>query len=346
MKTNLTFFILLLILCGVNTKLAAQAENIKISHKVNPDKSIDLHYQKKKPGSYTIGLSFSNLTNCDIKNYKQVISGYSSFLVKLRPIESNKGVGYTVWYYTILGNLNSKADTLFKYALPFKDGKNIKVATPNNLDDDFFTKPVISARKVLSENSKVQQQNKISDTLKVTKHRKNYIFESGTADTIYSMRKGIVVKIVNDYLVNEAIQTRLKKNAIIVEHEDGTMATYFGFKKNGISVALGDNVNPGTELGILGITEKGTYKLNFGVYYLMDKNFKSHEEVDLRNYRSMYKFINPTFITQEGDVQIESGNVYTALVNEAIITKEFSKSEKKKYAKNQQMLNKLSYIKY
>lgn len=323
----------------MNNNAIAQVQNITITSKVNQDKSIDLLYTKKNPGSYTLGLAFSNVTNTDIRDYKKVIQGYSGMLVKLRPAEINRRIEYSLWYYSIMGDLNPKADTLFKYSLPFKKGKQVKINMAKKIADDFFIKPSFSGKKEILTDQSDKQQNKVIDstcaTCNTTKKKGSYIVESQMADTICSMRKGLVVKIIDEYFLGSANQSAFKnkRNFVIIEHADGTMARYTGFKKNGIFVELGDTVYPETELGVLAQTENGNYRLDFSVYYMFDKNFKSHEKVDLKNYKSMYKIISPYFVTQEGEVIIESGKEYTTSSDEAVITQEFSRSEKKKYIK-------------
>jgi hypothetical protein len=158
---------------------------------------------------------------------------------------------------------------------------------------------------------------------------------SDISDTICSMRKGVVVEVSNVYNDNssrDAYYTS-KRNSVIVEHADGTFAEYKGFKKNGIFVKLGQTVFPQTELGVIEKYDLKHYRLDFSVYYLSDKYLKENRNQTLKGYKNSYKYIAPFFITQEGEAVLQSKNEYTTVLNETIITQEFSRSEKKKYLK-------------
>lgn len=48
-----------------------------------------------------------------------------------------------------------------------------------------------------------------------------------------------------------------------MEHEDGTIAIYNGFKKNLIFVKLGQTVYPQTELGVIEEFNPGVYRADF-----------------------------------------------------------------------------------
>ncbi|MGO4770601.1 hypothetical protein ACEN2I_02975 [Flavobacterium sp. W22_SRS_FK3] len=308
MKKSIFYTFLLLCFFGIKNVLIAQDKNITVTSKRNEDKTIDLYYEKKIPGSYYLGLEFSNVTNCDVTELKTTIYAYNGFLVKLRPLDKSKGINYSMRYYYIMGSLNPKIDSSFQYILPFKSGKKYKIVEANNVSEKFF-----EAEKPLNW--------------------KSYILKSKNADTICSMRKGIVVKIINSYQNDSLdIQYTSKRNLIIVEHADGTIATYKGLKKNGILVKLGQEVYPQTKLGIIEMYSKSDYRLDFSISYLFDKNFNSKQT--LKNYKSRYAFIIPNFVTTDGTVKIESGKEYTSFFNENFFTQEFSRSDKKKYIKN------------
>ncbi|MBK0368714.1 hypothetical protein [Flavobacterium agrisoli] len=309
MKNQTKFLIYFLISTICSGSLLAQKQIITINKKVNDDKSIDFYYEKNSPGSYSVDLQFSNVQNCDVREHKAVLRSHSGFLMKLRPIDKNKGIGYSYNIYSIMGELNPRIDSLFGYSLPFKNGKKVKIKEAGNAGEKFLG------------------QEKPANW-------KSFFVISPTPDTICSMRKGIVVRIVNEHENTDsadAIYTS-KRNSVTIEHEDGTCATYTGFNQNKIWVKLGESVHPQTEIGVSEMYNGKGYTIHFNVHYLFDKDFKSTSK-NLKGYKSKFKNINPIFITQEGDVQIESGKEYTAKVDEMVITKEFSKSEKKKYAK-------------
>ncbi|OOG69257.1 hypothetical protein B0E44_12100 [Flavobacterium sp. A45] len=296
---------------GIQTKQFAQVQNITITSNANPDQSVDFYYEKKQPGSYYLSLEFSNISNCNIQNYKTIVSNYSGRLLKLTPIDKNQGINYSFQYYYIIGKPNPKIDTEFQYILPFKNGKKIRINEATNLGEIYFgsEKP---------------------------KNWKNYIVNSESPDTLYSMRKGVVVQLVNQYDASSSSELHYtsNRNSITIEHADGTFAIYEGLKKNSILVKLGQTVYPQTQLGIMEVFNTNNYRASFSIYFLYDKDFKFKQNQTLKNYKSEYEYITPNFVTQEGILKVESGKEYTSIYNEAALFQELTNSEKKKYLKN------------
>lgn len=309
MKNKILFLLAFLCFLSINSKVSAQSQNVTITSKRNDDKSVDLYYEKKNPGTYTVRIELSNVNNCDITSYEKTIIGFSGNFVKLRPVDKSKGISYSMRYFTIMGEAKPRVDSLFLYTLPFKNGKKVKIFEAGNVGEKYF-----GQEKALNW--------------------KSYVVRTENPDTICSMRKGIVVLIKNEYDSNDTkdVQYTSKRNYVVVEHADGTYATYRGFKKNGIFVEIGETVNPQTELGIVALYDNNSYRTDFNVYYLFDNNFQS-EKQSMNNYKSKYKFITPVFFTKEGNVTLESKKEYTSNVNELVVTQEFSRSEKKRYTK-------------
>jgi hypothetical protein len=298
-------------LFGMNFRLFSQNQNITINRKVNSDQSIDLYYEKKLPGSYYVSLEFSNVTNSDVTNYNTVISGYSGHLLTLKPLDNKNGISYSLRYYSIIGEPNPKVDKDFQYILPFKNGKKVKIYEADNVSEKYF------------ESEKPENW-------------KSYIINSKTPDTLFSMRKGIVVRLVNDFEADTTIVKSFttKRNSVLIEHSDGTFAKYDGFKKNKIFVKLGQIVYPQTQLGVLDVFNKNSYRASFSIYFLSDKNLSSMAYQSFKNYKSKYEFVTPYFLTQEGLITVESKKEYTSLCNESVLFQEFTRSEKKKYLKD------------
>lgn len=333
MTTRNYYLILSFILIFATPKGFSQVQNITVNSERNQDNSISLNFEKKSPGSYSIALEFSNVFNCDITDFRTVIYGYSGVLVKLRPLNASYGIGYSIKYYSVLGKMNPKVDSLFHYLLPFKNGKKVVIYEAGNIGEKYFGR-----EKALDW--------------------KSYIVKSETPDTIYSMRKGIVVAVNTDHENNSSENAHYtsKRNFVIVEHGDGTFAEYKGFKKEAIFITLGQEIYPQTSLGIVEKYDNHNYRLDFSIYYLFDKDFISNRNQSLKDYKSNYKYLKPYFVTEKGTIQVEPkrgylvskaiqnviqmdlNNVHTVLATEKEITKEFSRSEKKKYLKDSKMI--------
>lgn len=306
--------IICLMLVVINFQLFAQVQNITINRIVNVDKSIDLNYEKKLPGSYYVFIEFSDVSNCYTSEYKGVIAGYSGRLLSLKPINAQQGIGYSLKYSAVMGVPNPKVDSLFQYTLPFKIGKKVKICEAGNIGEKYFgsEKPA---------------------------NWKSYVVHFKNPDTIFSMRKGIVVKLTNEYDEDASITKNYtsKRNSIIIEHEDGTFAEYKGFKKNSFKVKLGQIVYPQTQLGTIELFNKSenNYRFDFCIYYLFNlKSIGNNEKQTFKNNGSRYKFVTPKFLTSDGLTTVESIKEYTTSFNETILLQEMTRSEKKKYLKD------------
>jgi hypothetical protein len=292
---------LMLFLCFslMNSKLAAQNQNINILSVENADKSINLLYEKSNPGNYTVNIEFSDVNNCNVKTYQKVINECSGSVMKLGPLDKTQNISYSMRYYATLGALNPKIDSLFRYTLPFKNGKQIKIFEAEYADYRYFG-------------------------LEADSDWKSYAVLTKEADTVYSMRKGTVVLMDNQYNDNSDLDAQFtsRRNQIVIEHEDGTFAIYKGFKKDSIFVKIGQTVNSLTELGIIEKYNKRNYRLDFGVYYLSQNNSNSQTEQPSQNNKNSYRYFTPVFKTQEGEMRVESTKMYTVSKNENIWHKE------------------------
>lgn len=148
-----------------------------------------------------------------------------------------------------------------------------------------------------------------------------YHFLPNLADTVFASRKGTVIDKARDGDINREYQTFSKnKNGILVEHNDGTLAAYEGFLGDGIFVEIGDKIYPQTPIGLL--PKQG--HLLFYVRYLSDANF------EFRKALTTYKYINPIFRTNSGNLKLETGKGYMVDFDKGLVTKEMSKKEIKK----------------
>jgi hypothetical protein len=310
-KNSFLVIVLTLLTISTSLKLQAQERAVEVSSIRNADKSIDIQYQKNKPGSYTIKVKFSNISNTFVSDYEDVIQYNSGTLITLRPQNNNLDIGYSYSYSYSMGNQKPKVDSLFQYLLPFKKGKKVTVYESTNLNEEYF-----GAEKVDSW--------------------KSYHITSKTADSIFAMRKGIVVDLKNEYqtdTITNMVYTS-KKNTLIIEHEDGTYAAYKGFKKDSFKVKLGDIVYPNTMLGILDRFNNKRYVLHFNIYYHDQSRIVDNTNATLKTAKSTHAFVTPYFFTKEGLIKIIPKSSFTSETKEAIITKEMSKKEIKQHLKS------------
>lgn len=297
---NKNIIIIFSTIISLNFNILAQNENITINFKRNLDNSIDFNYEKKLHGSFYLNIEFGNLSNAYSKNHTAVVKDASGSLFKLSAINSKEPINFSYKYSYTRGVPNPKVDSLFTYCLPFKKGKTVTIFESKNLNETYF-----GSEKPLKW--------------------KSYSIDRASSDTICNMRKGIVVEIVNEFSKDPSIEYNYtsKMNKVVIEHEDGTFASYSGLKKDAIFTKLGQTVYPQTVLGTLETLNNTSYRLYFHIYYIIHKNEKIQSE-----------FLTPYFFTHDGSKHLMNKTEYVVECDENILLQEFSKKEKKQYLKN------------
>jgi hypothetical protein len=268
----LTLFVLFSL--GFNTY--AQTDGVVVTYNRNPDNSCDFYYKKNMPGTYHLIIKFESIRNTGKYFYEGNVKENSGFLFQLKPIKPEKEIKFICKPYFAKGNPKPDIDETFEYLLPFKKDKNIAITTILTLMSD------------------------------LTEGNTNYASEityssSPQSETIHAMRKGVVIDVVNSYDFDPKSFDIYyeKRNSIIIEHEDGTLASYAGFKKDAISVKIGQTVLPTDYLGYLEKSVDNWYHLFFEVYYsAYVKDVFPDKEKDLN--KRIKKKLNPFFYTNKG----------------------------------------------
>lgn len=302
--------ILIIIVIVLTFQEAYTQKNIEISYERKNDKSVQFFYKKNVPGSYSLIIEFTRLDNCNgSRIFKKEIDGYSGSLLTLEPANSDKGISFSYNLKYSFGTAKPKINNDITYVVPFKEGKSIKIMEASNIGEKYFG------------------DGKPTDW-------KSFVVYSSKPDTIYSMRKGIVVKIINEFVNDdELIKTfTSKRNHILIEHRDGTYAIYKGFDKNQIFVKLGQKIYPHTPLGKMEKFNKKNYRLDFNIYHYL-KNLLDDKKSTLTNRNHKTKYLNPNFFIDSEYKKIKHGEFHFVSFNEEIKLQEFSRREKKKYKK-------------
>ncbi|AZI25409.1 hypothetical protein EA772_08645 [Pedobacter sp. G11] len=292
---------------------AAQENPVKLSYKVNADKSVTFNFDKTDPGFYTVVLKFDQLTNtADPGNRKFEARGYSGTLTTLTPTNKDQGIGFSYSYSSIRGKLNPKYNAAFVYTLPAKNGAKMRAVESSFVNATYFGNTTPEDWKV-------------------------YRFSTKEEDTVTAIRKGIVVEVKDLYdsdLVDGIAYTS-KTNDLIVEHADGTLANYRGLKKGSFAVKVGQTVYPGTALGLNSKSNGGNvYGVSILLMYLKSADFESVRNKTMATTKSLYGFITPHFcIDGNADAILTSQQEYTVSYLPEVIKKEFTKKELKQQVK-------------
>lgn len=298
--------IFLFLLLSVNA--FSQTKTIQIETKRNADKSVDFYYNKSEPGSFLLSIKFKKLDNASSRDYQDVVKGIGGKIFSLQPINKNYGIGYSYTYSYIRGVINPNVDSLYVYILPFEKGKSVSVIESNFLGSSYFG----------------------SDS---PKNWKAYHFKGIDCDTAFATRKGLVVKVIDNFENDTLSYYTSKQNEIVVEHQDGTFARYTGFQKNGIFVENGQTVYPYTSLGILIKNTNSESELGFMVYFLTDSITEPDPKQTLNNQTSRNEFLTPLFYTSEGKQKLQNRSSYIVDFDDSTLFLEYTKRELKKMRK-------------
>lgn len=303
-----TQLFLLLALCCITVKTSAQENPVKVSYQVNPDKSVAFNYEKTDPGTYTVVMMYSNVTNATTSNVEEFTAkGTSGQLTSLRPLNKEQGIGFSYKYSYIRGKLNPKYDAGFIYLLPCKKGRKVKATESGYVNAKYFgsTTP---------------------------EDWKSYRFYTLTEDTVTAVRKGMVVSVKDLYETDNPgnLAYKSNQNELIIEHADGTFATYRGFKKGSFTVKVGQTVFPGS---VLGVNTKYSndvmfYNISLMITYLKSSDFESQRGQTMATSKSLYGFITPHFYTaQNADMVLIPQTEYEAADAPEVVKKELTKRE-------------------
>src|SRR5690554_5869501 len=301
--------IFIVILLSLTTQIIFSQNIITLKSQRNKDNSVNIQYTKNKPGSYHVYLNFTRYENMLLPQKRFIIKGSEGFLLKLRPINNQKPISYSYTYTYKREIPNSKVDTSFIYLLPFKNNTSIKVNHLNNLEAKYFDE-------------------------EEPKNWKAFQFLSNKPDTICSVRKGVIVNVIDNYSIDttHTYSFSSRRNAILIEHLDGTFARYQGLDGEKIFIKEGDIVLPNQPLGILTqYDKKEIYQLRFSIFYITENPLENHKN----NEKSSAEYLDPYFQTTEDILKLSPRNKFTTKVTEDILIKELSKRELKNKKENQ-----------
>ena len=300
--------ILLTVVC-LSSAAFCQNKNIIVTAKQNPDHSVEFSYTKELPGSYMLNVDFTTMENSFSNGFHGVVKNSSGRLLKLSPSNTSQYINYRYSISYMRGDPNPKVDSNFVYVLPFKKGSDVKIKETFNLSERYL-------------NSEKRP------------NWKSFIADRAEPDTVYAMRKGIVIEIIDTFTPDSLEYNYTSSmNRVIVEHDDGTSSHYSGFNKAKILVKVGQVVYPQTQLGVLEIFNKEFYRLYFDVSYLKEVDLKGKIDAPF-NEKYKQTHINPYFYNASGPLFLKGNEKYVVDFDDAIFLKEFTNREKKLFQKN------------
>lgn len=310
MSAKFTLFAALLF-CGTAGVSAQPKYDIETETKWVNGTSLEISAVKYPVGSYTVLLRFTERENTrQPPTFKTVMRGSNQRLLTVAPINAEQPVSCRYRYYFIRGYHHPKLDSSFVYRLPYSTAhRAVKARNLYNLNERHFDGKPVRGWKAWQ-----------------------FMLEEG--DTVFAMRKGIVVEVHDGEEPAQAgLQSsyRSKENRILIEHPDGTLCQYSVLENGSITVKVGDVAYPGTPIGKAGAYYEGGERQVRVIVYFPDEN-RNYKEGDPQNGSVFeYVYYNPWFATPEGNAQLQDGNAYKAASSVDLIRKEMTKKEIKQY---------------
>ena len=296
-----------------------QSQTRGVTYERNEDKSVTFTYFKNTPGSVYAILKFKQLTNANSDEIRRTIKGYGGRMLTLSPVNQKENIGFSYSSRSIIGNIEAEPDFQFKYVLPFKNEKEVKVRKLSYLGKRFG-------------NSE-------------PKNWTSFQFLTKLNDTVCAIRKGVVIRIKDEAIIEENDKLeygyRNKVSSVLIEHDDGTLASYDVLKKDSFMVTVGDIVFPSTALALAGTYDKdNNSQIRLSVYYLdktmRDYDFDERDKVSYGKQKHIYAYVNPKFyvnLDKSELMNLKANKSYKAFLDESIIQFEMSKREKKRWMK-------------
>lgn len=298
--------ILFPLLCGIYCGLPVAAQEYsrtKLSSEYRDDKSAVISAEKEYPGIQTVVIQFHTLENCNsVSSTERVEVRQSGPLLTLRPTDDRQYVRYSYSYQVYDHAVDPKVDREFLYRLPFPAFRQARVG------------------RTVSDTRLLQGRDKKSEAAEPHGYR----FELSPGDTIYAARKGrvIEVRLPENTEKRSGLAYTRDQSKILVEHADGTVARYGSVED--IQVEVGEMVYPFTPLGLASSFDGKRYFLSFSVCY---RSFENSTE----EHRFPLVYFTPRFATASGDTKLVAGESYAPRVDNALLTREMNKRERKKF---------------
>lgn len=290
------------------------------------NKIIEIKYEKDRAGSayvfectnhsfvsYIVEINFSTLTNlsADVSlPFKGTVTPGSNRLFTLKPTGTSGTPNFNYSYSFRKGCLNSKPEVDFPYLLPIQADKTAQSFELYNISEKYANESAPKDWYALG--------------IKTTE-----------GDTIYASRKGVVGEVVSDQkeVSGENVSFNRNINFIEIQQEDCTFAKYELFKENGVFVKVGEPVQAGQPLGVIGGRNfsSGSH-VRLSVYYAYVETVKKEgKDTNKKNYSAYV----PIQFWIDGKLQkLEKNTTYKSEHPESIVTKEMTKREKKKWLEN------------
>jgi len=276
------------------------AQDIRVYTESDGKGGVRLMAEKKKPGTVTIEVNFSELSGYRLSGTNPLVQTVNSPVSNIATL-SREATGfnfnYRYSYKTYTGKNISKADTVFPYLMPVKNSNPVLTSGSYHIGEV------------------------------VGKQSNNYYaigFSFPIDDTVFATRAGTVIAatMAETERGDQELYNAKARGNINIEHEDGTIARYNFIHPIKTLIEPGDFVIPGQPIAVFSGSQN-TNTLLFSVSYL-DLKFTD----DLGSH---YKVVRPRFYIDNSQTDLLlPGKAYTSVHPYEIITRELNNKQKKK----------------
>lgn len=277
---------------------AQKVGEIEMSSRYERDRSAELSVRRNGHGSYILQIDFTVLENTTWSDLRYVttVRGDGT-VVRLRPVSEEQDIRYAFTYRFMRGVADPRPDTGFVYRLPYGGGRPVKALEMSNIDREYFGRSQ-------------------------PKGWKGFSFRLQAGDTVYAVRKGVVVEVTDGYDPvprEKGTAYSSEANGLLVEHADGTYAHYTVLQKGSFLVKTGDTVYPDTPLALVGTYDLQEYQARLMIYFWEP----DPEAEGAIKYGRVY--FDPVFATSGGERHLVHGGDYAAAAPSALVEKEMTK---------------------
>ncbi len=267
------FYILLLALFSIPS-LQAQEKNVLLTTE-NIEGGVEIHASNRNfyPITVEVEMKVVNLKSSQGNRFSEVLAaGESKVLATYKAEKLNKEWSVSYSYTHYMGSIFVKHDDSFAYRLPFKKGVSFR------LDQGYGGK----------FSHKGEEQYSLD-------------FNMPIGTPVYAARSGVVIELEEKFTKSGTDKNFMSEaNFVSVLHNDGSFAIYSHLKQNGVVVRLGQQIQPGQQIGFSGDTG---YSTGPHLHFAVMKTKKG----------GGYITIPTKFTTQQGIVnRLEQGQIYTA----------------------------------
>lgn len=294
---------------SITSTHAQRSENIiDLNAEFNENGDLVVTADKKWIGTFSLAIDFVNATNLAVPPRYRTAIRSSGPVITLKNRGSYISTQCGLRCMFSLGDWRARPDRSFVYRLPYSPSLgDVRVSYPPQAPPN-----TTAFRASLRGNPLV------------------YRFMLNRGDSIYAVRKGLVV-IIGDQNAQESkygVIANKGINYVVVEHQDGLYAVYYGFTRGTIGVQVGETVFPDTPLGCAGAIDSTHYAVDVRLCHLAGRIF---EKGNTYTYEKAFEMIDldPLFSTSEGEQKLNSGKSYQAVLTEELVSQEMTKREKK-----------------